>query len=220
MTSKDNLSHAAPASEAVAQYIRRELPLDAARPAKEWSGAVPLTFCSDWQGQHPDPQRATQVRLLWSSKSLYLRFECRYREIYVFKDADANGRRYQLWDRDVAETFLQPDPSRVRFYKELEISPNGMWIDLDISPAGLADLKSGLRRSAVLDERRKTWIAEVAIPIAALTARFDPTKIWRANFFRVEGRKEPRTYMAWRPTHTPQPNFHVPEAFGFLRFNK
>jgi hypothetical protein len=24
--------------------------------------------------------------------------------------------------------------------------------------------------------------------------------------------------MAWQPTHTPQPNFHVPEKFGLLKF--
>ena len=52
----------------------------------------------------------------------------------------------------------------------------------------------------------------------ALTANFDPSAPWRANFYRVEGRQEPRFYSAWQPTKTPQPNFHVPEAFGYLQF--
>jgi alpha-galactosidase len=109
--------------------------------------------------------------------------------------------------------------SRYRaFYKELEIAPNGMWIDLDISPAGLADLNSELTRSVHVNEVKKTWTAELAIPTNALTANFDPNAEWRANFFRVEGRVEPRTYMAWQPTHTPQPNFHVPQAFGVMKF--
>jgi hypothetical protein len=34
----------------------------------------------------------------------------------------------------------------------------------------------------------------------------------------VEGRVEPRNYMAWQATHTPQPDFHVPESFGRLKF--
>jgi alpha-galactosidase len=42
--------------------------------------------------------------------------------------------------------------------------------------------------------------------------------VWRVNFFRVEGAAEPRFYSAWRPTNTPKPNFHVPEAFGALVF--
>ena len=39
------------------------------------------------------------------------------------------------------------------------------------------------------------------------------------EFFRIEGPQEPRRYMAWRPTHAPNPNFHVPSAFGRLRFS-
>jgi alpha-galactosidase len=192
--------------------------LNAANPAAEWNSASPLIFSSDWQGQNPDPQLDTQLRLLWTFQTLYLRFECSFREIYVFPDAEPNGRRDHLWDRDVAEAFLQPDPSHPHCYREFEVSPNGMWIDLDISPAGLADLKSGMQRSVILDEKRRMWAAELAIPIKSLTSHFDPTKIWRANFYRVEGVKEPRTYLAWQPTRTSQPNFHVPEAFGFLKF--
>ena len=39
------------------------------------------------------------------------------------------------------------------YYREFEVSPNGMWIDLDIFPGGLADLKSGLKKSVFLDEK-------------------------------------------------------------------
>jgi len=58
----------------------------------------------------------------------------------------------------------------------------------------------------------------LAIPMKALTAHFDPAAVWRANFYRIEGSKEPRFYMAWQPTRTSTPNFHVPSAFGKLRF--
>lgn len=220
MTFAGSSSPQAAPPEAVAQYIDHDLSLDAGKAANEWKLAAPVVFSSDWQGRNPDPGRETQVRLLWSSRFLYLRFECRYRDIFVFDDAADNGRRDHLWDRDVAEVFLQPDPSRLHFYKELEVSPNGMWIDLDISPDGLADLKSSMQRSVILDEKRKAWIAELSIPFTTLAPHFDPTKIWRVNFYRVEGPKEPRAYMAWSPTNTPQPNFHVPELFGVLKFNK
>ena len=206
------------ASEAVAAYIPREIRLDAAHPAAEWQLATPLVFLCDWQGKNPDPRRETQVRALWSPRMLFLRFECCYRELCVFAQSEANGRRDRLWNRDVAEAFLQPEPARDRYYKEFEVSPNGMWIDLDIFPGGLADLKSGLRRSVVINYQEHKWTVEVGIPMKAITPDFDPNKIWRANFFRVEGRKEPRAYMAWRPTNTPKPNFHVPSAFGTMRF--
>jgi len=205
-------------AEIVAEPLAREIALNAAHPAPEWQQATPVRFCSDWQGRNPDPGRQTEVRALWTSHTLYLRFECRYRELSLFPDSDPNGRRDHLWDRDVAEAFLQPDPSEPRAYKEFEVSPNGMWIDLNISPAGDTDLKSGLQRSVSLDEKSRRWAAELAIPMRSLTERFDPAATWRANFYRVEGSAEPRAYLAWQPTHSRQPNFHVPAVFGKLRF--
>jgi len=201
-------------AEIVATYIADE----AAGLAASWPSANPISFCSDWQGQNPDPGRETVVRLLWSKRNLYMRFECHYRELHTFEDCEPTGRRDGLWDRDVAEAFLQPDPSQERFYKEFEVSPSGMWVDLDIFPGGRADLESGLHCSVALNQPAHIWSAELTIPMQCLTARFDPTAVWRANFYRVEGKREPRAYLAWRPTHTPQPNFHVPGAFGRLRF--
>jgi len=220
MTLAGNSSPKSETPEVVAQYIDHELTLDANKTSTEWKLATPITFASDWQGRNADPHLETQVRLLWNSRFLYLRFECRYLEIFVFDNSEESGRRDHLWDRDVAEAFLQPDPLRPTFYKEFEVSPNGMWIDLDISPSGLADLKSGMQRSVFLNEKQKIWIAELAIPLKGLTPQFDAAQRWHANFYRVEGSKEPRSYMAWNPTNSPEPNFHVPERFGILRFNK
>jgi len=40
------------------------------------------------------------------------------------------------------------------------------------------------------------------------------------KFFQGGRVEEPRFYSAWRPTNTPAPNFHVPEAFGALVFTE
>jgi len=183
-----------------------------------WEHAAPLRFSTDWQGKNAGAGRETEVRLLWTLEVLFLRFRARYRTITVFADAEANGRRDKLWDRDVAEAFLQPESANLRRYKEFEVSPNGFWIDLDIAPGEKHDLKSGLKRRVVLNEAEKIWTAELAIPMKCLLAKFDPALAWRVNFYRVEGAMEPRFYSAWKPTGTEVPNFHVPEAFGELVF--
>jgi alpha-galactosidase len=183
-----------------------------------WGRSAKLRFDTDWRGENADPERETEVKLLWTPEWLFLRFQSRFRVITVFPDAEPNGRRDQLWDRDVAEVFLQPDPSQLRRYKEFEVSPNGFWIDLDIAPGEKHDLNSGLRRRVVLNEAAKTWIAEMALPMKCLVECFDPEATWKANFYRVEGAAEPRFYSAWEPTRTAVPNFHVPEAFGELIF--
>jgi alpha-galactosidase len=183
-----------------------------------WKLSTALRFSADWREENADPERETEVRLLWTPEWFYLRFLARFRVITVFSDAEPNGRRDHLWDRDVAEVFLQPDLAQPGRYKEFEVSPNGFWIDLDIAPGEKHDLKSGLRRRVILNEAAKTWVAELALPMKCLVDRFDPAATWKVNFYRVEGATEPRFYSAWQPTRTPAPNFHVPEAFGELVF--
>lgn len=204
--------------EAVAVHMAEPPDAEGFPTRTAWEHASPLRFNADWQGKNADPARETEVRMLWTAKTLFLRFHCKYHAITVFSDAAASGWRDQLWDRDVAEVFLQPDASNPGRYKEFEVSPNGYWIDLDIAPGEKHDLKSGMRRRVVLDDKAKTWIAELAVPMKSLVERFDPSATWRVNFYRVEGPAEPRFYSAWRPTRTPVPNFHIPEAFGELVF--
>jgi alpha-galactosidase len=210
--------HTADQRIAIAVRMKGSTGPDGFPEPSSWDAARSLRFRADWQGKNADPQRETEVRLLWTQEMLYLRFRSRYRMITIFADAEPNGRRDQLWERDVAEVFLQPNESDRRRYKEFEISPNGMWIDLDIAPGEKHDLKSGLQRQVTLNESSKTWIAELALPMKSLVERFDPAARWRVNFYRVEGASEPRFYSAWQPTGTPAPNFHVPEAFGTLIF--
>jgi alpha-galactosidase len=187
---------------------------------RAWETAPPVCFSADWQGKNADRRRETQVRLLWNDEFLFLRFDARYRGITVFADAEPSGRRDGLWDRDVCEVFLQPPCSAPGCYKEIEVAPNGFWIDLYIASGGKRDLQSGLRRRVNIDEGKKQWDALLALPMKSLAARLEMPAVWRVNFFRVEGAAEPRFYSAWRPTNTPVPNFHVPEAFGALVFTE
>jgi len=189
-------------------------------PERAWDTSPPVCFSADWQGKNADAQRETRVRLLWNEEFLFLRFDARYRSITVFGDAEPSGRRDGLWDRDVCEVFLQPPCSNAGCYKEIEVAPNGFWIDLEIAPGEKRDLQSALRRRVNIDEAQRQWHAVLALPMRSLVAPFEIPTVWRVNFFRVEGAAETRFYSAWRPTNTPVPNFHVPEAFGALVFTE
>jgi alpha-galactosidase len=207
-----------PDDQAIAACFNSSLDSEGFPPAPAWNSVPSLLFNTDWQGKNPDPHRETEVLILWTPQNLFLRFRCRFRTITVFPDADPSGRRDHLWDRDVAEVFLQPDPLHPRRYFEFEVSPNGFWIDLDIRPNEKLNPHSGMKCRVQRHNSQKFWLAELALPIKSLTPSLDPASPWRVNFFRVEGSIEPRFYSSWRPTHTPQPNFHVPEAFGTLSF--
>jgi alpha-galactosidase len=181
-----------------------------------WMETQSVAFCSDWRAEHPDPMRQTTVRFLWSIDHLFVRFHCSYRELFVYEGSPS--RRDQLWLRDVAEIFIQPETEELRQYREFEISPNGDWLDLEISPGSKRTLFCDLKSRVALDQEQSVWTAEMAIPMNCLTTAVDPAETWRLNLFRIEGRDPKRFYSAWIPTYTPHPNFHVPEAFGALKF--
>jgi alpha-galactosidase len=205
---------------AVALHLTENPDSEGFPPKSAWEKAPAYLFDQDWKGENADPERVTEVRLLWTAETLFLHFHSKYKSIFVFSDARSDGWRYELWERDVAETFLQPNSTDPFVYREFEVSPNGYWIDLAVSHGKIEELHSGLRRRVVMDEKAKTWTAELAIPMKYLTTQFDPKRSWRANFYRIEGQTEPRFYSAWSPTFSPKPNFHVPSAFGTLEFHE
>ncbi|HEX3185840.1 MAG TPA: carbohydrate-binding family 9-like protein, partial [Pyrinomonadaceae bacterium] len=126
-----------------------------------------------------------------------------------------------LWDRDVCEIFLAPDAAHPERYFEFEAAPTGEWLDLGIlvTPTGREtdwEYHSGMQVAARIEPQS----VEIAIRIPWSDAIPKPVKadVWRANVFRCVGPEAPERYLAWRPTRTPEPNYHVPEAFGMLRF--
>ncbi len=211
-------SEANPLPTAYAFFLNDGVGAEGFPETRVWDQVPAIRFDTNWRGLQADPERATEVRLLWNHETMFLNFRAQYRELNVFSNARPDGWRDELWERDVAEAFLRPDDVDPLVYKELEISPNGFWIDLKISHGEKKELRSGLRRRVTLDEHEHIWTAELAVPMRSLTPEFDPAKTWRVNFYRVEGTKEPRFYSAWSPTMTPAPNFHIPAAFGHLVF--
>ena len=96
--------------------------LKASHPSSRGSMRRPLSFDQNWKGENPEPRRATEVRLLWTPDTLFLRFLAHYQSLNLYEEARNDGWRDQLWDRDVAEVFLQPDSSDPLVYKEFEVA--------------------------------------------------------------------------------------------------
>ncbi|MGH9698591.1 MAG: carbohydrate-binding family 9-like protein [Candidatus Acidiferrales bacterium] len=211
-----NASCENPPNEVTAGRLKGKLDAGGFPREIAWKSAVPARFCRDWQGQHADADRETQVRALWSLDFLYLRFAAKYRNIFTFPDHDQ--RHDELWTRDVAEVFLQPAGDSGHFYREIEVSPNGDWLDLNIVAGKDVNLHCDMKSRMAIHANEKVWSADVALPMSCLIDRFDPKQAWRVNFFRVEGAGDTRFYSSWHPTITSQPNFHVPAVFGVLRF--
>jgi len=175
---------------------------------------------SDYFGV-PVPDHRTEVRSRWSPRHLYILFICQFDQLNLKPDASTEAETPQLWNWDVAETFLGADFSNIAHYKEFQVSPRGEWADLDIDRtkgargAGAA-WNSGMQVKARIDTARKIWYGEIKIPFEALIKGPPaPGRELRAGFFRIAGVDPAKKKITWRATGVK--TFHVPEKFGILR---
>lgn len=184
--------------------------------------AVPLTRY--WSGTPAPASRHAEARVLWSDESLCVRFVCRQTEpLIVSTNPQTETKTMGLWDRDVCEAFLAPNPEQPNRYFEFEAAPTGEWIELAVhgKPGQRAtewDFESGMTAAARIGNDEIT--IAMRIPWGDRIHKPQPGERWRVNLFRCVGSSKDRGYLAWQPTHTEQPNFHVPEAFGWLVFGE
>jgi hypothetical protein len=191
---------------------------------KSWEKAAEIVIDKYWSGAKAPKGRHFKARLLWSDTALYVRFEANQTEpLIVSETPNLKSKTRGLWDRDVCEIFLAPDKSEPRRYFEFEIAPNGEWIDLGIHQKPDErltdwDYVSGMDSKALIG-KDKIWMAiKVAWKAFGKTPRAGD--VWLGNLFRCVGQGPTRGYLAWSPTGTEDPAFHVPEKFGEFEFDK
>lgn len=189
-----------------------------------WKQAVEVRIEKYWSGEIAPAGRHFKAKLLWSDSAFYVRFEVNQNEPLIVSDApNLKSKTRGLWDRDVCEIFLAPDKNEPRRYFEFEIAPNGEWIDLEIyqkTDERITDFdyESGMETAAKIEED-KIFMA-IKIGWKAFGGKPNAGDIWLGNLFRAVGAGETRGYLAWSPTGTEKPNFHVPERFGEFEFVK
>jgi len=182
-----------------------------------------VQFDNDASGKSHYPEVATRVASLWTETDIYFAFLSRYDSLNTYEGEDAKPKRWQLWDRDVVEVFLNPQPERVNHYFEFEVAPNNQWIDLEIDttkdPFNDASWNSGFEHATRVDAEHHVWTTEMRIPLAAMNVKDPhPGMQWRVNFFRASGKggDEHRKFLAWSIIPEGK-TFHVPTRFGILK---
>jgi Carbohydrate-binding family 9 len=189
-----------------------------------WQSARPLIIGHYWSGEAAPLERQTEARLLWSEKALSVRFVYRQTEPMVTSARPQTKRKtIGLWERDVCEIFITPNVSQPERYFEFEAAPTGEWLDLRIHykpEERETDWKfhSGMTAAARVTPDKVT--IALSVPWKAFARKPRDGERWRGNLFRASGSGETRGYFTWRPTRTPEPNFHLPTAFGWIRFER
>jgi alpha-galactosidase len=186
-----------------------------------WQAATPILIARRWSGEEASPEQHAEARIVWNDQALCVRFVCRqHGPLIVSTNPQLNKKTIGVWDRDVCEIFIAPDPNEPERYFEFEAAPNGEWVDIALwfdGPNREADYNylSGMTVSASLSDEQ--LMVGIRLPWSKSIARPERGKQWRVNLFRCVGTGNER-YLAWLPTYTAEPNFHVPAAFGWLTF--
>jgi hypothetical protein len=186
-----------------------------------WTTAQPAHIHRFWSGAEAPPSRHAEARIIWSAEALTARFLCKQNEPLVINSLpQLKQKTIGLWERDVCEFFVAPDAAHPHRYLEFEVAPTGEWLDLAIELiAGVRhtdwEFHSGMTAAARVTDDEVTL--GIQIPWRRALPKPNAHDVWRANLFRCVGLGNER-YLAWQPTRTTEPNFHVPEAFGRLEF--
>ena len=189
---------------------------------RSWNISAEAVIDTYWSGETAPAGRHFSARLLWTKDALFCRFEAQQTEpVIALSEPDTLKKAIGLWERDVCEIFVAPDPAERRRYFEFEVAPTGEWLDVAIdltSGERAADWKyrSQMRVSAKVDEGTVT--SAVRIGWEAFGRTPEAGDVWFGNLLRCVGTGPSRGYLAWSPTFTPRPDFHVPERFGEFRF--
>ena len=187
-----------------------------------WDSCEPIRIEHYWSGDQAPATRHAEARLYWSDAALHVRFVCEQNEpLVISQEPQTNVKTIGLWDRDVCEVFLAPDLKEPHRYYEFEAAPTGEWVDLGIELTDRDrktdwDYKSGMTAIAEIEERQIR--VGITIPWSDDIPKPKSGDNWGINLFRCVGPDEETRYLAWRPTRTAQPNFHVPSAFGLVKF--
>ena len=187
-----------------------------------WNLAQPIRIDRYWSGEPTPGSRHAEARILWSRRALHIRFVCHQGEPLVVSATPQTAKKTMgLWDRDVCEIFIAPDPNVVERYLEFEAAPTGEWLDVAIhwTPEKREsdwEFQSHLTTAAQIEKDRVT--IAMRIPWNHWIHEPQRNERWRVNLFRCVGSDPHRGYLAWQPTRTPAANFHVPQVFGWLVF--
>jgi hypothetical protein len=218
---------------------------DSADPAWKNAALIPdLTPCIT-NPPLDQQSRATSVRLLWTPKTLFVRFQCAAKEIY----SPFTKTNDPLYKADVVELFLDAKGDSKQWL-EVEVSPNNvvmqMMTTLTAEPGSDVNLilnqdilqrdfwpipdwtTAGLRTATSIKRDHDVvtgWITDISLPASVTLRRLGLTSYahltMRANFLRYDYPNKPGSIgrelipTDWAPVLLGCPHIS-PQAMGYL----
>ncbi len=213
-----------------------------------WTETPWTEYFIDIEGEaKPAPVYKTRVKMLWDEKFLYIAAQMEEPHLWANEQSPADN----IFRDNVFKIFIDPNNDMNDDF-EIQINPSNLMLFLIMNkpyrdagtpltgwtPIGL---QSSVKLNGTLNnstDKDTDWIAEIAIPLAALT--FNPKDTRRNNGFRINfmrtgwdftvqnnvytkaldsaGKPLPPHYSVW--TSQGLINMHLPERWGYTVFSQ
>jgi hypothetical protein len=186
----------------------------------------------NYMGTVPDFRPDVKAKMMYDAANLYVIF-CVHDRFVRCITKDYNG---PVWEDSCVEFFFSPDTIQPERYFNLEINCGGIPLmhyniipDKDIKMLEIDDIKMieiAHSMPQLVDPEiteQVTWTIEYRIPLTLLEkySKVTPPKPgieWRANFYKIAENSSNPHYKTWSVVDNFQPDFHLPQFFGLLKF--
>jgi len=182
-----------------------------------------------WLNNGYEPR--VEARLCWSDRFLYVHFKVEEAKVRV------RYRRFQdpVWKDSCVEMFINPFPEKQRGYINVETNALGTVLAafgkgragrLPFSAAQLREMEVAASISRPVDGPHGAafWTLAYRLPLSVFKLCYGEAvragRRGRANFFKCGDETAIPHYGAWSPIDVPAPDFHRPEFFGAVVFEK
>jgi hypothetical protein len=186
----------------------------------------------NYMGSIPKFRPTVQAKMMYDDENLYIIFSVRDRYVRCITK-DING---PVWEDACVEFFFSPDTSFPERYFNLEINCGGTPLMhyniipgeditmLAVNDIEMIEIAHSLPR--IIDPEITepvTWTIEYRIPLVLIQkysniTRPEPGIIWKANFYKIAENSSNPHYLTWSFVDNIEPDFHLPQFFGLLRF--
>jgi hypothetical protein len=186
----------------------------------------------NYMGSTPKFRPIVQAKMMYDDENLYIIFSVRDRYVRCITK-DING---PVWEDACVEFFFSPDTSFPEKYFNLEINCGGtplMHYNIvpgeDITMLAVNDIEMieiAHSLPQIIDPEITEpviWTIEYRIPLVLIEkyskiTRPKPGINWKANFYKIAENSSNPHYLTWSFVDNIEPDFHLPQFFGLLRF--
>ena len=211
--------------------LEKPIKIDGNWNKSQWREVKPIDI-SLYMGKIPSFLPVTQAKMLYDENNVYIIFQVHDRYICSMV-TEYNG---PVSNDACVEFFFSPDKALPERYFNLEVNSGGIplmgyHIDrrvdykllehADLDQIEIAHSLPGRLENEITEP--VTWAIEYKVPLSVLKKFSDvshpgPGVIWRANFYKTASKGSNPHYITWALVDNVNPDFHLPQFFGTLRF--